>query len=177
MTRRTCKLFPVPYVSTHDRPQRTGQRSHGSAVTRRSHGGRTALARRLRYDCTRSHGGRTAVARPGGRMAHPQRMHDAGTPGVLAPTGAHSRRIRAADDLNPRPPREPPPPAPPPPSAPSRVPSGGCSASLCCSNTACTRRSTHNGSAARGSVSGRAGGSFAAQRLRPGRTGAGGSPD
>jgi hypothetical protein len=138
-----------------------------ATITHRPHGGRTAIARW-------SHGGRTAGRSHG---AHTQRMHDAGTPGVLAPTGAHSRRTRAADDLNSRPPRELPPQRPPPPSAPSRVPSGGCNASLCCSNTACTRRSTHNGSAARGSVSGRADGSFAAQRLRPGHTGAGGSPD
>jgi hypothetical protein len=151
-----------------------GRTANGSAVTRvgghttvtrRLHSTRPAAALRLHSVARRSHGGRTPATH-------------AGTPGVLARTGAHSRRTRAVTTSTPG--LRATPPAPLPPSVPNRVPSGGCGG--CGASLLLERKempahaAARSGSAARGRVSGGADSGFAAQRLCPGHTGAGGSP-
>jgi hypothetical protein len=118
-----------------------GRTANGSAVTRvgghttvtrRLHSTRPAAALRLHSVARRSHGGRTAVARPGGRVAHPQRMR-----GPLAcwPVLARTRAVLAPSRPQPRASARPPPP-PSPPASPTESPpvAAAAAAPHCCSN-------------------------------------------
>jgi hypothetical protein len=99
-----CATAAQRRVSGH-----TGRRSHDghTAAAQHSPGGCATIALGRTAVARRSHGGRTAGQSRGAPTTH------AGTPGVLAPTGAQSRRTRAVTTSTPGLRATPPRPAPP----------------------------------------------------------------